>query len=466
MASRYSAARPNREGENFVRTHHLDREEEEGDSKRIKFDARNPSKLAADAREDDAMLDADVIRSSNTKRGAVNLDGYDSDSDADDSRDNIKRDENVNLFDKMDNYDKSLKQGRGQDDDDEDDDDMFAPNEDSGDKKAKSTSNKKDKSVRFMDESELGEQHSTSHKRSIRLDDQSESSEDEEDAQLRMIEEDVDEEVGLGGLKRNAPKIEAFNLKGEMEEGRFDEAGNYIRKAGDPDAVHDNWLEGVSKKEMKKAAEAHEKREAEERERRMAEDQILVSDLLGTLISRLEKTETPMEAMGRITKLRPKPPKRIPQWKLKKMKATAPDPEAEKKKAEDDLKDEKFKVLVEDITGAATKLQDRNFDGIWDLPRETLAREYRRETGKDWVDAAQEAIISSQPIEDKMWEYRWTDGRDRTNTILDPFNTAHMRVLQAAGQFDYSVADFREVGGSDCEWTKVFIFLPFRKIKR
>src|SRR5687768_5230013 len=80
MASRHSAARPKRDGENFARTHHNDADET--DPKRVKFDVRNPSTLAADAREDDAILDADVIGGSNaTKRGAVNLDGYDSDSD-------------------------------------------------------------------------------------------------------------------------------------------------------------------------------------------------------------------------------------------------------------------------------------------------------------------------------------------------------------------------------------------------
>ncbi len=79
------------------------------------------------------------------------------------------------------------------------------------------------------------------------MDDQ-ESSDDEEEAALAAQEEDVDEEVGAGGLKRNAPKVDAFNMKAEQEEGRFDEAGNFVRKATDPDAKHDSWLEGVSKK--------------------------------------------------------------------------------------------------------------------------------------------------------------------------------------------------------------------------
>ena len=82
MSSRFSAARPKRAGETFARTHHHDAGEA-GPSKKPKFDVRNPSALAPDAPEEDAVLDADVIGSSGPgmKRGAVNLDGYDSDSD-------------------------------------------------------------------------------------------------------------------------------------------------------------------------------------------------------------------------------------------------------------------------------------------------------------------------------------------------------------------------------------------------
>lgn len=79
-------------------------------------------------------------------------------------------------------------------------------------------------------------------------------------------------------------------MKSEQEDGRFDEAGNYVRKAADPDAVHDQWLEGVSKKDMKKAAEAHEKRENERRQKRLDDDAMLLPDILKTLILRVSKT--------------------------------------------------------------------------------------------------------------------------------------------------------------------------------
>lgn len=78
MANTTSAARPKRAGEEFARSH-------EASSKKPRFDHRNPSTLAADAPEEDLILDADVIGKSGnqTKRNAVNIDGYESDSDND-----------------------------------------------------------------------------------------------------------------------------------------------------------------------------------------------------------------------------------------------------------------------------------------------------------------------------------------------------------------------------------------------
>ncbi|CAG8685224.1 12603_t:CDS:1, partial [Ambispora leptoticha] len=56
-------------------------------------------------------------------------------------------------------------------------------------------------------------------------------------------------------------RIEAFNMKAEMEEGKFDDAGNYIPNKKDPNEFHDNWLQGVSRDDIKKARIAHEKQQ-------------------------------------------------------------------------------------------------------------------------------------------------------------------------------------------------------------
>ncbi|GJN74360.1 hypothetical protein PLIIFM63780_008443 [Purpureocillium lilacinum] len=468
MSTRFSAARPKRDGENFARMHH---NKDESDSKRVKFDVRNPSTLAPDAREDDAVLDADVIGGTGaTKRGAVNLDGYDSDSDNEtfNARAATRKAGNVD-WNKLDNYD---AKGGGADGttttanggDDDDDDDMFAADDkDAGDAAEPESadfdkSGRKKKDVRFLDAANIQGQEETSKSGGhVRLDDQ-ESSDDEADVELAIQEEGLDQEVGAGGLKRNAPKVEAFNLNEEMQEGRFDTEGNYVRKAGDPDAQHDNWLNGLSKKDMKKAAEAHERREAEARKQRIQEDGVLVSDLLKTLILQLEKAETPLEALARLGKNQVKPTKKIPKWKLKKMNKGADGMDVDPDAAEDP-EQARLKQSIDAITDAADKLLSRDYEDVYDQEREMLVREYRRETGEDWVEPEPRGNTKVGDAEasgdETNWEFRWTDGRDGGDT-QGPFDTAMMKAWQDAGYFGEGV-EFRRVGdGGDWSQTATF----------
>jgi CD2 antigen cytoplasmic tail-binding protein 2 len=454
MTSRPSV-RPKRDGENFARTHHHDQEHDESDSKQVKFDLRNPSTLAPDAREEDAILDADVIGGSGTKRGAVNLDGYDSDSENEDFNARAEK----RKKEEADAANSKAKAPRTTADDD-DDDDMFAANDDDdiaeGDTNAPEEDDigesKKNK-VRFLDADQIaGAEDTSRNKEGIRLDDEG-SSDDEADVELAIQEEGVDEEVGLGGLKKNAPKVEAFNLKQEMEEGQFDQDGNYVRKSGDPDAVHDNWLEGLSKKEMKKAAAAHEKREAEARKQRLEDDEILVSELLKTLILNLERAETPLEALARLGKKQTKP-KKIPKWKLKKMNKGAEGMDIDGGEETEDPEQKKIKASIDAITEAADKLLSRDYEEIYEQERELLVREYRKETGEDWVEPAkQDEDDEEQRATVKpgtMWEFRWADGRDG-NSQQGPYDGATMKAWKDAGYFPDGAVEFRTVEGQD--WT-------------
>ena len=480
MSSRHSAARPKRAGEQFARTHHLDNDEG-GPSKKPKFDVRNPSALAPDAREEDAILEADVIGGggAGTKRGAVNLDGYESDSDNEgfdaraEERAKVKK-SNTTFADALDQYSKDGANGKETKPDGEEDDDMFADEEgdfaagDDDDGRAKG---KKSKAVRFLEEDEIEGEVLTSKsgghisgsftldpkgKLSTHAMDDQESSDDEEDAALAAQEEDVDEEVGAGGLKRNAPKVDAFNMRAEQEEGRFDEAGNFVRKAADPDAIHDSWLEGVSKKDMKKAAEAHQKREAELRQKRLEDDAMLLPDILRTLILQLEKGETVLEALARLGKGQTKV-KKIPKWKLKKQGSNHMDVDSAKE-AEDPAQI-KIREAVNTITGAADQLLTRGQTDIYENEREMLVRQYRRETGEDWIEPPSEEAPekhSNGLRAAKMWEYRWTDGRDGI-AKQGPYDGATMAAWQDAGYFGEGV-EFRRAD-EDGPWSRVVAFV-------
>ncbi|KAH8678002.1 hypothetical protein BX600DRAFT_141833 [Xylariales sp. PMI_506] len=437
MSSRFGAARPKRAGEQYARVHHGETEQ---DSKKVKFDVRNPSALALDAGDEadegpDAYLeaDADVIRgSAATKRGAVNIDGYDSDSD----REELGA--------------KRIAASKAKAEPDEDMDDMFAEDDDDEkDDTVDNTTKKKSKEVRFMDTAEIqGQEMASTDRGEIRLDDaQSESEDDEEAIELAIQEEGIDEEVGAGGSKKHAPKVEAFNLKSEQEEGRFDEAGNFIRKAADRDAQHDRWLEGVSKKDMKKAAEAHEKREAEIRQKRKEEDSILTSDLLKSLILRLEPTETPLEALARLGKSQTKP-KKVPKWKQKKQKQETMEVDTEK----EDPEQTRIKEAISDITDASDKLLGRDRPDIYERERELLIREWSKETQERWVEPEPE---SHEEAPNRMWEYRWTDGRDDA-AKQGPYDGPTMKAWQDAGYFGEGV-EFKAVG--DDEWSRIVNFV-------
>ncbi|KKA27684.1 hypothetical protein TD95_002756 [Thielaviopsis punctulata] len=487
MASRYSAAKPTAKSDAYARSHHAD----SGDStKGVRFDVRNPSALAPEAAdEEDAFLDADVIRgSSSTKRGAVNIDGYDSDSDNEtfNAKAQRRKTSDVDINEKFDNYtagpETKKRKTKNNDDDDDDDFDMFGgggDNEADADADEAGRENgdfhadgKKKKDVRFVDAADLvqGQEEKSRSGGHIRLDDES-SDDDDDDKALAAAEEDLDPEVGAGGLKRNAPKIEAFNLKQEQEEGRFDEAGNYVRQAVEAGAEHDKWLEGLSKKEMKKAAEAHEKREAEAARLRRAEDELLTENLLATLIRLLERGETALEALARLgkatarTKNKAKA-KKLPAWKLKKLReknggmdvdASAG---ADAEHVDDDAATAQAKRDINAITEAADRLLSRDYADIYDQERELLMREFRAETGREWMDApaavAQEDKHSGDGVSaakaDRMWEFRWTDGRDN-GARQGPFDGRTMKAWQDAGYFSEGV-EFR-LQNDEGGWTLV-----------
>jgi CD2 antigen cytoplasmic tail-binding protein 2 len=445
--------------------------------------------LAPDEREDDAVLDADVIGGgASTKRNAVNIDGYDSDSDNDEfnaraeARAKVKG-KDVSLADELDHYgEKPSNKGQNPEMglvDDDDDDDMFGHESDVAETEDPATAqaNGNRKSVKFLDVEEIQGQvldsksggHVSANfaldpkgKLSTHAMDDEQSSDDEEDAALAAEEEGLDEEVGAGGLKRNAPKIDAFNLRAEQDEGRFDDAGNFVRKAGDPDAVHDSWLEGLTKKEMKRAREAHEKREAERAQRARDDDALLTSDILRTLILHLEKGETVLEALARLGKGRKKE-KKVPKWKLAKQKKNEDgmDVDTENGKAAEDPEQERIKAAVESITGAADQLLTRGQTDIYDQEREALVRQWSRETGESWVEPPKEELISGEaagdaPLPTKMWEYRWIDGRDGA-AKQGPFDGQTMSAWQDAGYFGEGV-EFRRAG-EEGGWSRVVSFL-------
>jgi CD2 antigen cytoplasmic tail-binding protein 2 len=440
--------RAKRAGEDFTRTHHNDDDEADGpsSSKKPRFDLRNPSTLAPDALEDDAILDADVIgrRGQQVRRNAVNIDGYDSDS------------ENEGFDARVEAKAKANREAEGAGDDE----DMFAElKEDFAEEaEADAAPKKNEKRVRFLQPEDIEGQDLNTRdgngKSSIGNDEDSRSdSEVEEEERAKPGE--VDEELGAGAKKSHAPLLDAFNMQAEQQEGRFDDQGNFIRKAVDPDAVHDMWLEGVSRNDMKKAREAAEKRDEERRQKDRADDSVLTSDVLKTLIPYLERGETILEALARLGKGQGRKPK----WQNKnkgknkhKLKNGAEDVEmAEEESPEIAAR----KRAIETITEAADILLTRGQAEVYDAERDLLVRQYRRETGEEWVEPQSSTTVPGGEQKQTAWEYRWSDARDGGETH-GPYEGTMMESWNNAGYFGDGV-EFRRAGDSG-PWSKAVDF--------
>ncbi|KAI9828880.1 MAG: hypothetical protein M1819_006495 [Sarea resinae] len=464
MSGRRPAPRPKRAGEEFARVHH---DEGEGpSSKKARFDVRNPSTLAPDAPEEDLILELDEIGKGGqqTKRNAVNLEGYESDSSNEgfDARAEAKERE-------------AKHQGNGGKTEAEDENDIFADLEEDlqdgdEDEELNREGKTKKKDVRFLDEKEIEGQvlasksgghvkadfslnglNGKGKQRETEVESSSESEDDDE--KRARVDDNVDEEVGAGGKKAHAPRLDAFHMKDELEEGQFDAQGNYVRKAADPDARHDIWLEGISKKDLKRAKEAEEKREQERRQKSLADDQLLTSDILKNLIPKLEKGETVLEALARLGKGREKQKPKWQQKKNKNKRKADDEMDVDAEKAAEDPAETRRREEVEAITDAADQLLTRGQTDIYEAEREVLMRQYKRETGDDWVDPPEADILEEEVDglrDTKQWEYRWSDARDGGETH-GPYDGLTMVSWNDAGYFGDGV-EFRR-SGQDGGWS-------------
>ena len=449
-------ARPKRAGEDFARTHHHNDDGSFGPStnKKPRFDLRNPSALAPDAPDEDPVLDADEIgrRGQQVGRNAVNLDGYDSDSDVENFSARIEQ-----------------KGNRSRAKHDAEDDDMFAElQEDFGEENIDEDEalRKNKKSVRFLRDDEIEGQVASSKggevlqadltngegRTSAAQEGEDDSESDVADEERAAVTRGVDLELGAGAKKKHAPLLDAFNMRSEQEEGQFDEQGNYVRKAVDPDAVYDTWLDGLSKKDIRQAKEAADKREEERKLRDRINDGILTADLLKTLLIHLQRGETVLEALARLGK----GVRRKPKWQTAKQRDRSRKSQTKDVEMTEEDPREKARVeAIEAVTGAADLLMGRGESDIYDAERELLTRQYRRETGEEWRDPMSETADYDGEQGPVMWEYRWSDARDGGN-VHGPYDSAMMQSWASAGYFGNGV-EFRRLGDTG-EWSRVAAF--------
>ncbi|RDX56774.1 hypothetical protein OH76DRAFT_1551179 [Lentinus brumalis] len=381
----------------------------QGSRKKTRF--VEPSEDPANfAEEVDAQLEDPSAR----RKGRVKTEGYESDS-SDDGEGVV-------------NSRKSGAAGAA----DEEEEDMFAMG-DKEQKKADDGAKKKEEFLRLGDieGQEFGEQ-------SDKDESEEEEPEDEDEKERRK-------KAGMGF------ELSAFNMREEMEEGKFSADGMYVRTF-DPHAVHDRWMEGMDEREMKKARKLHKQQERLQKERQKAEEREL-QELGGKdyieqqLVGMLKKGETVLEALQRFgaKSRRSGVAKKKPNNKTKRgdLEGTAmdvdPTPTANSGPTE-----------VEQVTHLASTLMSLGDTDIYSKTYEELVRSVRAsgKVDKDWVP----------PSTDVKYEYKWdVPEAGDPGQVFGPFSEEEMKAWHSAAYFGVAgeKVKVRKVGGEWGSWDQV-----------
>ncbi|KAG6330053.1 hypothetical protein ID866_9036 [Astraeus odoratus] len=357
------------------------------------------------AEEVDAALETPSVK----RKGRIRTDGYESDS-TDDG-------EGVVYSRRKD------KNGYG-----EDDDDMFAVAE-TEETNERESGKKKQEYLRLGDiegqEFNEGKTDSDS--------DAEDEPEDEDDAERRK-------KAGMGY------ELSSFNMREEMEEGKFAADGTYIRTF-DPHSVHDQWMDGLNEKDIKLARRRKKQQDRVQKEKMKAEEREMEQTggkevLEMRLVGLLKRGETVLEALSRLGNCRSK-------TKAQNMKKPASG------KSKDDIEmagvKQQPKTLsdIDLITHLASNLLSLGDVDIYSKTYEELVRSIRSsgQVSSDWMP----------PSADVKYEYRWNVSGQQSADTFGPFSEDEMKGWYRAAYFGESGEKVmvRQVGSEWGDWHDV-----------
>ncbi|KAJ4487859.1 hypothetical protein J3R30DRAFT_3280897 [Lentinula aciculospora] len=344
-------------------------------------------------------VDSALENPSAHRKGRVKNEGYDSDS-SDDG-------EGVVL-------------SRKKEAENDEDDDMFAVAE--KEEKAEETGAKKKES--YM---RLGDIEGQIFGNSGSEDDGSEDEpEDEDDAERRK-------KAGMGY------ELSSFNMREEMEEGKFTEDGSYVRSF-DPHGVHDRWMEGLDEKEIKQARKRKRQQEQIQKGRIEAEEKELEESggkptLEKQLLPMLKKGETVLESLQRLGV----EAKKAKQSK-KNVSSDAMNISPAAKRPSD----------IEHITHLASTIMSLGETDIYSKTYEELVRSVRSSgtVHANWVP----------PSANKKYEYKWDmPGTAQSDQTFGPFEEEEMQSWFKASYFGPSgeKVKVRQVSGEWMDWDEL-----------
>ncbi|KAJ7219385.1 hypothetical protein GGX14DRAFT_591892 [Mycena pura] len=336
-----------------------------------------------------------------SRKGRVKTEGYDSDS-SDDGEGVV------------------LSRKKGEDDED---DDMFS----AGTEEKKDDVSGKKKKEEFLRLGDI-EGQVFGNSESEESSDEEAPPEDEDDAERRK-------RAGMGF------ELSAFNMRDEMEEGKFTEDGTYV-KSFDPHGVHDRWMEGVDEREMKLARRQKRRQEREQKERMKAEEKEIEESggrgaLEMELLAMLNKGETVLEALQRLG--------------IEAKKSAKGTRKTGKQKADDDAmnvdKSANAPSAIERMTHLASTIMSLGDADIYSKSYEELVRAVRSSGLVDvsWVP----------PSSDKLYEYKWRAAEaGNPDGVFGPFGESDMMTWYKASYFGSSgeKVQVREPGGDWGNW--------------
>ena len=398
-------------------------------------------KAEAEAAAEEQAFDEQVLGdleqpSLSSRRKAVKTDGYDSDST--DDGEGVVRSRRAGANDAAD-----------------EDDDMFAPSTSAPKDSDKPTAKKKTK---FLDLGDIEGQEFSGDPDQRETDSDAESDFEDEDARERRAKE------GMGY------ELSSFNMKAEMEEGKFDEDGTFHRSY-DPHAVHDRWMENIDEREMRKARRVKKKMERREKERVQEEENALKSkdELYKDLVSFLGKGETVLEALQRLGKgAKSKKPSNVAR-KPRKGRGEAANslPSISSTMEVDDPLDQTLpppasdQTPIERVTSLASTLMSLGDTDIYEGTYESLLRTVRRSgiVPADWTPPP--AVPA-----DAKYEYHWapsfvatSGGQASATGVYGPFGKDELLAWREGAYFGDSGdrIELRMVGTKDWGGWEVLI---------
>ncbi|CAE6438518.1 unnamed protein product [Rhizoctonia solani] len=330
------------------------------------------------------------------------------------------------------------KKAAGGDGDDDDDDDMFAtPDPD----KSKQPEGKK-KEAKYLALGDI-EGQEFGRTTAAELSDEDEP-EDEDDAERKKKQ-------GMGY------EMSSFNMKAEMEEGKFAEDGTFVRSF-DPHAVHDKWMEGMDEREMKKAKKSKKLMELREREREQREAKEAErgkEDVMKELLGFMHKGETVLETLQRLGSTKGS------RRGQKKKAATEVLPQAIDGTTKEEQAPEEDPVTR--VTSLASTLMSLGDADVYEGTYEMMLRLVRRSgiVPTDW-----DPHPPPPQTPDTKYEYRWapdyvaaSGGQASADAVYGPYGASEMGAWKAASYFgdDAERIQLRRVGDDDWGvWNAVF----------